>query len=137
MPTFLNNQINPSPTRYTKAGAAIEDVRFKAVKFDENGNTVLATAGTDVILGIAIATTGNANGKVAVGDQVDVQIKECGYAMAGGKIAVGSPVAAGADGKLVTAASGNFVLGYAITAASADGDIFEIQIAKGYCPTAS
>ena len=135
MPTFLNNQINPTPTLFAKAGAAIDDVRFKVVKFDENGNAVLATAGTDVILGIAIATTGDANGKVAVGDQVDVQIKEIGLAMAGGAIAAGVPVAAGADGKLVTAAAGNFVLGYAITPATADGDIFQVQIAKGYCPT--
>ena len=137
MPTYLNNQINPTPTLFEKAGAAIEDVRFKVVKFDANGKVVLATAGTDVILGIAIATTGDANGKVAIGDQVDVQIKEIGLAMAGGKIAAGSPVSAGAGGKLVTAASGNFVLGYAITAAEADGDIFQVQIAKGYCPTAS
>lgn len=135
MPTYLNNQINPTPTLFAKAGAAIDDVRFKVVKFDENGNAVLATAGTDVVLGIAIATTGDANGKVAVGDQVDVQIKEIGLAMAGGAIAAGSPVAAGAGGKLVTAAAGNFVLGYAITPATADGDIFQVQIAKGYCPT--
>lgn len=134
--TYLANQINSSPTLFGKAGAVVEDIRFKAVTFNDEGKVILAEAGKPA-LGIAIATTGNPVGKVAVGDQVDIQIKDIGLAMAGGEVKAGAPVTIGADGKLVTAASGNFILGYAVTAAKADGDIIQIQIAKGYYPTAA
>lgn len=132
--TYLANQINSSPTLFGKAGAAVADIRFKAVTFNAEGKVILAEAGKEA-LGIAIATTGDPVGKVAIGDQVDIQIKDIGLAMAGGAVAAGASVAIGADGKLVAAASGNFVLGYAITAAKADGDIIQVQIAKGYYPT--
>ena len=132
--TYLANQINSSPTLFGKAGAVVEDIRFKAVTFNAEGKVILAEAGKEA-LGIAIATTGDPVGKVAIGDQVDIQIKDIGLAMAGGAVAAGASVAIGANGKLVTAASGNFVLGYAITAAKADGDIIQVQIAKGYYPT--
>lgn len=134
--TYLANQINSSPTLFGKAGAVVEDIRFKAVTFNDEGKVILAEAGKPA-LGIAIATTGDPVGKVAVGDQVDIQIKDIGLAMAGGEVKAGAPVTIGTDGKLVTAASGNFILGYAVTAAKADGDIIQIQIAKGYYPTAA
>ena len=132
--TYLANQINSSPTLFGKAGAAVEDIRFKAVTFNADGKVILAEAGK-AALGIAIATTGDPLGKVDIGDQVDIQIKDIGLAMAGGAVNAGAPVTIGANGKLVTAASGNFVLGYAITSAKADGDIIQVQIAKGYYPT--
>lgn len=132
--TYLANQINSSPTLFGKAGAVVDDIRFKAVTFNAEGKVILAEAGKEA-LGIAIATTGDPVGKVAIGDQVDIQIKDIGLAMAGGEVKAGASVAIGANGKLVAAASGNFVLGYAITAAKADGDIIQVQIAKGYYPT--
>lgn len=133
--TYLLASINPSATVLVKAAAAIEDVRYRAVKFDENGGLVLASTAGETFLGIAIPTTGDAIGKVAVGDGVDVQIKEMGMAMAGGAVVAGAPLTTDANGKLVTAAAGNFVIGYAIDSAAADGDIIQIQIAKGYYPT--
>lgn len=132
--TYLANQINSSPTLFGKAGAVVDDIRFKAVTFNAEGKVILAEEGKEA-LGIAIATTGDPVGKVAIGDQVDIQIKDIGLAMAGGEVKAGSPVAVGANGKLVTAASGNFILGYAVTAAKADGDIIQVQIEKGYYPT--
>lgn len=128
-------QINPSPTIVEKAGAAIEDCRNLIMKYDDNGNVVLATAGTDIPVGIALIEagyndiTGAESGKVAVGDNVDILVKDMGVVIAGGTIKKGQEVTAGAGGKAVAAASGNYVLGIALANATADGYL-KIQIAK-------
>lgn len=128
-------QINPSPTIVEKAGAEIADVRNRIMKFDENGAVVLATAGTDIPVGIAIIEAGYndisgvESGKVAAGDDVDILVKDMGVVLAGGTINKGQEVTAGAGGKAVAAASGNYVLGIALDAAAAD-EFLPVQIAK-------
>lgn len=137
MKTYLTASINDSATLAIKAGAEIADVRFKAVKLDASGKAVLASVKGEAFLGIAIPTTGNAEGKVAAGDIVDIQIKDIGLAMAGAAVEAGKPLTTDANGKLVAAESGNFIIGYALNAAKADGDIISVQVAKGFYPTAS
>lgn len=128
-------QINPSATIVEKAGAVIADVRNRIVKYDENGNVVLAAAGTDIPVGIAIIEagyndiTGVEAGKVNAGEDVDILIKDMGVVMAGAAIKKGQEVAAGADGLAAVAASGNYVLGIALDAAEA-GEFLPVQIAK-------
>ena len=128
-------QHNPSPIIVEAAGAAIEDCRNRIMKYDENGNVVLATAGTDIPLGIAIIEagyndiTGVESGKVAIGDDVDIQIKDMGVVIAGAEIKKGQEIAAGADGLAVVAGSGHYVLGIALSNAKADG-FLHVQIAK-------
>ena len=128
-------QINPSATIVEKAGAEITDVRNRIVKYDENGNVILATAGTDIPVGIAIIEagyndiTGVESGKAKPGERVDILIKDMGVVLAGGTIKKGQEVAAGADGLAVAAAGGDYVLGFALDNAEA-GEFFIIQIAK-------
>jgi len=128
-------QINGTQTIVEKAGAAIADVRNRIMKFDENGKVVLATAGTDIPVGIAIIEagyndiSGQESGKVAANDDVDILIKDIGVVLAGADIKKGQEVAAGADGLAVVAASGNYVLGFARQDAKA-GDYMQVQIAK-------
>lgn len=128
-------QINPSPTIVEQAGAEIADCRNRIMKYDENGNVVLATAGTDLPVGIALIEagfndiTGQNSGKVLKGDDVDILIKEMGVVIAGAEIKKGQEIAAGADGLAAVAASGDYVLGVAITDAPAEGFV-HIQIAK-------
>ena len=128
-------QINPSATIVEKAGAEITDVRNRIVKFDENGNVILATAGTDIPVGIAIIEAGYndisgvESGKVKAGENVDILIKDMGVVLAGATIKKGQEVAAGADGLAAAAAAGNYVLGIALDNAEA-GEFVEIQIAK-------
>ena len=128
-------QINPSATIVEKAGATIADVRNRIVKFDENGNVVLAAAGTDIPVGIAIIEAGYndisgvESGKVNPGERVDILIKEMGVVLAGDTIKKGQEVTAGADGEAVAAAGGDYVLGFALDNAEA-GEFFIIQIAK-------
>ena len=132
---YRGAQFNQSISIAELAGAAIEDVRNLIMKYDDNGNVVLATAGTDIPLGVAIIEagyndiTGQTSGKVEVGDQVDILIKDRVVVLAGGTIKKGQEVAAGADGKAVAAEAGNYVLGFALRNAEA-GEYLEIQISK-------
>ena len=132
---YNGTQINQSVTIVEKAGAEIADCRNKIVKYDDNGNVVLATAGTDIPVGIAIIEAGYndisgvESGKVASGDDVDIQIKDIGMVKAGAEITKGQEVTAGADGKAAVAESGNYVLGIALNSVAADG-YCKIQIAK-------
>ena len=128
-------QFNQSPTIIEKAGADITDVRNRIVKFDENGNVVLATAGTDLPVGIAIIEagyndiSGAESGKVKAGEEVDILVKDIGVVLAGASIKKGQEVAAGANGLAAVAASGNYVLGIALDNAEAN-DFLSVQIAK-------
>lgn len=128
-------QINQSPTIVEKAGAVIDDVRNLIMKYDDNGAVVLATAGTDIPVGIALIEAGYNDisgataGMVAVGDDVDILVKDMGVVLAGATIKKGQEVAAGAGGKAAVAASGNYVLGIALDNA-AEGEYLNIQIAK-------
>ena len=128
-------QINQSPTIVEKAGAEIADVRNRILKYDASGNVVLATAGTDIPVGIALIEAGyndisgvNA-GKVAAGEDVDILVKDMGVVLAGAAIKKGQEVAAGANGLAAVAASGNYVLGIALENAEAD-QYLRVQIAK-------
>lgn len=128
-------QINPSPTIVETAGADIDDCRNRIMKYDENGNVVLATAGTDIPLGIALIEagcndiTGVESGKVKSGDDVDIQIKEMGVVLAGAAIKKGQEITAGANGLAAVAVAGNYVLGVALTSVEAN-EFVHIQITK-------
>ena len=132
---FNGVQINQSVTIVEKAGAEIADCRNRIMKYDENGNVVLATAGTDIPVGVALIEagyndiTGAESGKVASGDGVDIQIKDIGFVLAGAEIKKGQEVTAGANGKAVVAATGNYVLGIALNSVAVDG-YCKIQFAK-------
>ena len=56
---YRGAQFNQSITKAELAGAAIEDVRNLILKYDDNGNVVPATAGTDIPLGVASIESGN------------------------------------------------------------------------------
>ena len=55
---FNGVQMNNSPTIVEKAGAAITDCRNRIMKYDGNGDVVLATDGTDIPVGIALIESG-------------------------------------------------------------------------------
>ena len=132
---FHGSQINQSVTIVEQAGAEIADVRNRIMKFDENGKVVLATAGTDIPVGVAIIEagyndiSGAESGKAVEGADVDIQIKDIGFVVAGAEIKKGQEVTAGADGKAVVATTGNYVLGIALNNVAAGG-YCNVQITK-------
>ena len=131
---FNGVQINQSVTIAEQAGAEIADVRNLILSYDENGYVVVAADGTKPLVGIAIIEdgyndiSGTESGKVAKGDQVDIQIKDIGYILAGGDIKKGEEVTATA-GKATKAADGNYVIGVALSNA-VENEYVRVQISK-------
>jgi len=131
---FNGVQINQSVTISEKAGAAIEDVRNRILAYDGDGNVILAADGAAVPAGIAIIEagmndiSGKESGKVAAGDDVDIQIKNIGYVLAGEAIAKGAEVMA-STGLAVPATDSNYVVGIALSAAAKD-EYCRVQIAR-------
>lgn len=115
---YLATSINESPVIVGTAASAITDVRGHAVKFDNNGNVVLCSAG-DTPLGIGIMTMGD-QGAVAANEEFTIQHKDIGYVAAGGEIAKGANLSVGANGVFVTA-SDSTVVAIALEAAAASG----------------
>lgn len=133
---FNGVQINESVTITEVAGAAIADCRNRIMKYDANGNVVLATSGEDILVGIALIEaglndiTGEDSGKVADGDDVDIQIKDIGYVLAGEEIKKGGEITAGADGVAMAAEDGNYVIGIALSSVEKAGEYCRVQISK-------
>ena len=131
---FNGVQINQSVTIVEQAGAEIPDVRNRIMTYDKDGNVVLAADGSVVPVGIALIESGVndisgvESGKVNTGDDVDIQIKDIGYILAGGDIAKGEEVTA-SSGLAVKAEAGNYVVGIALSAAAKD-EYCRVQIAK-------
>lgn len=131
---FNGSQINQSVTIVEQAGADIEDVRNRILTYDENGDVILATDGTAIPAGIAIIEaglndiSGAESGKVLVGDDVDIQIKDIGYVLAGAAITKGTEVMA-STGLAIPATDGNYVVGIALSAAAKD-EYCRVQIAR-------
>ena len=123
--TYLATSINESPVIVEKAGALIADVRGKAVKFDTNGNIVLAGA-NEAAIGVGIMTNDK---DIAAGADVHVQIKDIGLVCAGAEVKKGAKLAADANGALVTATGENAVA-IALDAAAAAGVYIKAIILK-------
>lgn len=131
---FNGVQINQSVTIVEQAGAEIADVRNRIMAYDGDGNVVLAADGSVVPVGVALIESGTndisgvESGKVNAGDDVDIQIKDIGYILAGGEIAKGNEVTA-SSGLAVKAESGNYVVGIALSAVAKD-EYCRVQITK-------
>jgi len=126
--------MNQSATIVEQAGAEIADVRNRIMAYDEDGKVVLAADGSAVLVGVALIEagindiSGVESGKVNIGDDVDIQIKDIGYILAGGDLAKGDEVTA-SSGLAVKAEAGSYVIGIALSAAVKD-DYCRVQIAK-------
>ena len=132
---YTGVQINKSSTIVELAGADIDDVRNRIMKYDANGNVVLATAGTDLPIGVAIIEagyndiTGIESGVVKAGDEVDIVVKDMTVVLAGASIKKGQEITSGANGLAAVAAEGNYVLGIALENAEAN-EYLSIQMVK-------
>lgn len=129
---YFGTTINESPVIAGTLASAVEgQVAFHAVAFDTNGKLVIANASATPI-GIATPDAGEAR---EAGDEITVQVSAIGIALAGGTIKKGEPLASDANGKLVKATSGKFILGFALTDATADKAV-TVQISKSGFATA-
>ncbi len=108
-----------------KAGAAI--TKGAAVKLDTNGDVIVTSAITDVVIGVALTDQATVGGSVA--------IRTLGIArvITGGSVAIGAqlmPKSAGA-GKALTAAGATAVsFGIALTAGTNDGEFSTVLLGR-------
>lgn len=130
---FQNSQVNDTATITEKAGAAIDDVRGRLVKYNASGDVVLCEAG-DTPLGVAIVTNSATH---VQGEFVDVQIRYNGLVMAGAAIAKGDVLASDANGKAVKATAGAATIGIALEAAKGADSIIRFALARGVAATAA
>jgi len=128
---FMNTSINESPTICEKAGAPLTGAANLAVKYDANGDVVLAGAG-DSAIGILTADT---EATVATGDRVTLAIKDIVLWKTGAAVDKGAELAADVAGKAVTAVATDFIVAIALEDAGAANKTIKVQIVKaGYKP---
>lgn len=134
---YLNAFINNSATIREIVAADIENAAHKAVVYDGNGNLILPAADGDpavgVILSDAAAYDNGTSLITAAGTEVDVLICKIGLIEAGEAVKKGDLLTVSTKGQAKKAAAGNFILGIAVTEATAAGELVQIQITKsGY-----
>lgn len=105
------------------AGADLTAKQFHCVKLNGSGKFVSGSASGEKIVGIL-------QNKPDSGEVADVMINGVSKAVAGAAIAAGAQIMANASGRVITAATtGSTIIGWALDAASADGEIISIILA--------
>lgn len=133
MSTYLGTSINESPTIVLPAGEKLENARGIALAV-KDGTAIKPEAGAHVI-GISLIEMDET---VERGSSVDIQIKDIGKWVAGEAVAVGTELAADAEGRAVAAKTGDFIAGVALSSALDAGTWIKVQIIKaGYKPASA
>ena len=116
----MSQQVDTNTKPFTASGAIAQYARVK----QNSDGTVAAAAATDRDIGTATRAT------FASGDPVAVKLRSAAGThkmIAAGAITAGALVYSAASGKVsATAATGSYVLGTALEAATADGDVIEV-----------
>jgi hypothetical protein len=86
------------------------------------------TAGKAALCGAGEVPFGSLQNKPEAGYVAEVQVYGVAKVVAGAIVAVGASVTSDANGKAVTATTGDNVLGTALVASAADGDIIPVFI---------
>ena len=127
--TYIGDLVNFSVVIVEPVGAAIIGGQGRAVKFDAEGRVVLCSQAGEAALGVLTMQSGECR----QGDDACVQIKDVGLCLSGAAIAKGAQLSVDAEGRVVAATAGAFILGVALAASQAAGELIPVQIAKcGY-----
>lgn len=127
---YFGASINTASMIAETAGVEIKNGAFKAVKYDANGNVVLCTTEGELVAGILLPET---TVTVSSGEDVTIQIKDIGLGVAGGAIEKGAELMVDTTGKLITATTGKFIVGYAMEKVGEVDTAFSVDVRKsGY-----
>ena len=105
------------------AGEDLSAAQFKFVTLESDGQVDLADAAGERAIGVCLVG-GPAGAAVTVAMSGKVNV------IAGGTIAAGAAVQTDANGDALTAATGDYVMGYALEA-GVDGQIIAIELIQG------
>lgn len=131
---YFGASVNQSPVIAERAGEAMKNGAFLAVKYDDDGSIILCNKAGETALGLLLPDTAE---EISQGNELTVQIKDIGLARAGGVFKKGAPLTTDAQGKLVEAAGGSFILGYALEQSFAEGQFVRVDITKSGFNTAA
>lgn len=139
---YLTAFINNSATIRDVLGADITDAPHKVVAYNADGKLALPAADGDPAVGVILSDAAAYDTGTALvtkaGTEIDVLIKDIGLAEAGEAVAKGDLLTASKTGTVKKAASGNFIIGTAMTATQEAGELVQIQITKsGYMAAAA
>lgn len=113
---------NPGLVKSMVAEAAV--LPYRVVKFGTaDGQVIQAAAAADASVGVA-----DNLGQTDAGYRVDIILNGIAEAEAGAAVARGARLTADASGRVIAAASGNIVIGVAMAAAGAAGEIIPINV---------
>lgn len=104
------------------AGESLASAKYHIVQLDASGNIEIGKGATDLIVGVL-------QNKPASGGAALYRFGGTSKVVAGGVIAIGDMVTSKSDGRgLTTTTDGDIVIGRALEAAGADGDIIEVLL---------
>ena len=115
--------IQTRDTRTFIAGEDLSAAQFKFVTLESDGQVDLADAAGENCIGVCLVGG-------AAGAAVTVAISGKVMVEAGDTIAAGAAVQTDGNGDAITAASGDYVMGYALEA-GVDGQIIAIELIQG------
>lgn len=110
-------------TRSFVAGESLAAAQFKFVTLESDGQVDLADSAGENCIGVLLNNP-------AAGEAATVAISGKVMVTSGGTIAAGAAIQSDASGDALTAASGDYVMGYALEAA-VDGQIMAIELIQG------
>lgn len=129
---YLNAFINNSATIRDVLAADVKNAPHKAVAFNADGRLALPAADGTPAIGVILSDApANDSGVTPAGAEIDVLIKHIGLAEAGAAVAKGDFLTATTDGTVRKAAAGEYILGIAMTAAAAAGELAQVYITHG------
>lgn len=104
------------------AGEALTSKQFYIVQLDASGNVEVGEGATDLLVGVL-------QNEPASGEGATYRFLGTSKVVASGVVAIGDWVTSDAAGKATaTTTDGDVVIGRALEAAGADGDIIEVQL---------
>lgn len=105
-----------------EASEDLSEKQFYIVQMDASGDAEVAESATDLLLGVLQNTP-------TEGQRANIRFLGTTKVVASAAIAIGALVTATSAGKAVTTTTdGNVIVGQALEAAAADGDIIEIKL---------
>ena len=114
--------IAPHQIRSYKAGEAGAAFRAVTVVGAADKSVVVNKTANQYTVGLLLSTG------MQSGEAADVVTTGTGYGEAGAAITKGTPLMVDNQGRVIARTGNNHILGYALTAASAAGDIVEVDL---------
>lgn len=136
---YLSAFMNNSATIRDVLAADVEGAPHKVLAYNADGKLALPAADGTPVIGIVLSDApASDSGVTPAGTEVDVLIRHIGLAETGAAVAKGDFLTSTEDGTVRKAAAGEYILGIAMTAAAAAGELAQVYIThSGYAKAAS